>query len=225
MCDPITLTLLAGSAAASFAGTGIAAGEAAKNNNRVAEARNKVLRDTNAKNLALGDKNRSAFAQRIAEMAPENTAAELQTAQDTRGNALEQAITPQAIEAPVAADAPQVIKSEFAKRLSDTMARSRGEAHTLGKIGGYGTQMQDQAIADAGLGRGINTNNNFVAGNARIMPSLQDYAEYRATKPSSGLGELIGALGQVAGQAAGARGMKKPAVPASAAAPDFSRLY
>lgn len=225
MCDPFTAALLIGSVGASVAGGGIAAGEAARNNNRVAEARNKVLRDTNAKNLALGDKNRSAFAQRIAEMAPENTAAALETAQTDRGTALENAIAPVATEAPVAADAPQVIKSEFAKRLSDTMARSRGEAHTLGKIGGYGTQMQDQAIADAGLGRGINTNNNFVAGNARIMPYLQDYAEYKATKPDSGLGSILQALGQVAGQAAGARGIKKPAVPAPAAAPDFSRLY
>lgn len=212
MCDPVSLGLMAASVAATTIGGGMAAGDAAKNNNRIAEARNKVLRETNARNAALGAQNRSAFAQRISEMAPENTAAALDTAQTDRGTALESAIAPAAIEAPAVSDEPAIIKSDLGKRLAETMAKSKAQAGALGKIGGYGAQLQDQAITDAGLGRSINTNNNFVAGNARIMPYLQDYAEYGATKPSSGLGQIISALGQMAGSAAGARGMKaKPA--------------
>ncbi len=207
MCDPLTVALALGGTAASVVGGGMAAGEAARNNNRIAEARNKVLRDTNLRNQALGDQNRSAFAQRIAEMAPQNTSEALQAAQDTRGAALEQSISQPAIEPPAAPDAPAVIKSELGKRLADTFAKSKDQALTMGKIGGYGVQMQDQAIADAGLGRGINTNNDFVAGNARIMPYLQDFAEYKATKPSSGLGQIIAALGGLGVQAAGSRGM------------------
>jgi hypothetical protein len=212
MCDPITAALVVASVGASVAGGGIAASESAKNNNRIVEARNKVLRETTAKNLALGDKNRAAFAQQINTMAPENTAAALAAAQADRGATLESAITPDAAEVPMAGDAPQVIKSELGKRLAETFAKSKASAGALGRFGGYGTQLQDEAIAEAGLGRGINTNNNFVRGNVGILPYLQDYAEYGASKPSSGLGQIISALGGMAGMAAGSRGLaRRPA--------------
>lgn len=223
MCDPITLGIMVASTAASVGGAGIAAGEAAKNNNRIAEARNKVLRDTNLRNMALGEKNRALLDARVAEMAPQNTAEALAAAQQERGDNLEAAISTTPTEVPLAGDAPQVIKSELGKKLAETFAKSKASARTLGNIGGYGAQMQDQAIADAGVTRGINTNNNFVGGNMRMLPYLQDYAEYGASKPSSGLGQILQSLGMMGSMYAGTRAPAPKSAPVPA--PDFARLY
>lgn len=206
MCDPITLTLLVGGTAASVVGGGIQAREAVKADAREANARNKVLQETLRRNETNAVANREAFKKRITESEPAPAAASLATAQDNATTAVQGNLASTATEAPIAGDAPQIIKGAMDKSLSDSFRKSMDNAKSMAQLTGYNAAGRDAAIADAGLGQTINTNNNFVRGNMSIMPYLQDYAAYRAYKPSSGFGQILQSLGSMATQAAGARG-------------------
>lgn len=205
MCDPVTLAVGGLSAAASVVGGGMQAAEAAKNNRRIAEARNKVLRETNAKNEILVKKNRDAFNKRIVESDKPKQAQDLQNMQADRGAAIAQNIAPTATETPIAGNAPEVVKSNLAKVFADAAERSKAKAAALGNLQGYGDVSRANTLGDSELGLGVNTNNNFAGGNMAILPYLQDFAEFRATKPSSGLGAIIAGLGGLGSQFVGSR--------------------
>jgi hypothetical protein len=206
MCDPITIALMAAGTAASFAGTGIAKREAQRNDSREADARNRVLQETLRKNDQHSADSRAAFQRRVTESMQGGADEKLQEAQTNQTTALESNLNTTGAEAPLSGDAPQVVKSTMAKSLKDSFAESMQKAKTAGKLGGYSAQSRDNAIADSSLGDTINQNNGFVRGNMGVMPYLQDYAGLKVRKPSSGLGEMIAAAGQMASSAAGSRG-------------------
>jgi hypothetical protein len=205
MCDPLTIGLMLAGTAASVVGTGMQAKETIKNDARVAEARNQVLRDTMRKNKEHADANRAAFNTRIDQSEAQPAAQNLANAQTAQTEALTSNLGSTAVDTSLSGDAPQVVKSNLAKTLADAFAESKAKAQSMGKLGGYGANARDDAIADSALGSTINTNNDFVRGDLGIMPYLQDYAEIRARKPSSGLGSIISAFGKAAGSYAGSR--------------------
>lgn len=208
--------MLAGTAA-SVVGGGMQAKEAVQANGREANARNKVLQETLRRNDQHAQDSREAFRKRISDS--ESAPAEQQLAR-AQGQA-EQTITGNlaatGTEAPLAGDAPKVVKDAMKSSLGDSFRKSMEQAKRQASLTGYSMAGRDAAISDAGLGNQINTNNSFVRGNMAIMPHLQDFAAYQAYKPSSGLGQIISSLGSMATQAAGAHG-KAPAKAAPAKA-------
>lgn len=208
---------MAAGTVASIAGTAVTANEANQNNTNIAEARNRVLRETQARNKIASDESRSLFAKRIADMAPENTQPQLATEQGQRTDTIQSNIDEApAIEAlPEAAAAPKVVQTALGKRLAEAAEKATARSAAMGKLAGYGDFMQGQAISDEEAGRGIDTQANLIRGNMGILPALQDYAEISAYKPSSGLGEILSTLGSVAGMAAGSGAFKKPGAPGS----------
>lgn len=213
MCDPVTIGLLVAGTAASAVGTGIKSAEAQKNAARVAEARNARLKETLLKNRQHADDSRAAFNTRIGASEKGPADQQLADAQAGQTAAIQSNISPTATEAPLAGDAPTVIKTAFAKAFSDAAEKSMARAAATGKLGAYGTVQRDDAIGDRGLGDKIGTNNSFVRGNLGILPYVQDLAEIQATKPSNGLGDIISAFGQAASMYAGSRGGGVKAAP------------
>ncbi len=205
MCDPITLAVLAASTAASIGGGMISSSESAQNANRMAAARNRVLEETRKRNLKHSDQNRIQFNDNLANTNDED-GEKLRKAQNDRTDVIQGNINPVAADVPLDANAPKVVQSNLAKTLADTFATSKTNAMHLGALGGYGDRSRDLAIGDSGTQSAIGTNNNFVAGNMGIMPYLQDYAQIRANKPSSGLGDMLSALGKMGSMYAGSMG-------------------
>lgn len=205
MCDPVTIGLMLAGTAASVVGGGMTAKEAQRNDQREADARNRVLKDTLRKNDQHSADSRAAFQRRIADSGADPAKAQLEDAQSQQTTALQSNLNTTGIEAPLAGDAPQVVKTSMAKSLKDSFAQSMDKAKLAAKLGGYNAQARDNAIADSSLGDAINTNNGFVRGNMSVMPYLQDYAGLGARKPSSGLGQMLSAVGGLASSAAGSK--------------------
>lgn len=207
MCDPFTAALLVGGTVASVAGKSIATSESNKQMAAIVKARNKVLNDTLEKNKVYADRSRQVFDERVGDISTD-ASMDIANAQNQHASNIEANI-PAA--APVEsgglpASSPKVVKSALAKKLSDIFSESTAQAKRTGALTGYGGFFQDQAIADAGANRDVGVNADMISGNMRLMPALQDYAEIGATKPSSGLGQILSALGGMASSAAGARG-------------------
>jgi len=209
MCDPITLAVLAAGTVASVAGTGIQARESIDQQRRAVAARNKVLQETQAKNLKIANDSRDIFNKRVSEIDGQ-VEPQLQISQDARtegivGNLAE----PSADEIAdiVGDDAPIVVKSDLAKKMAEQFQRSTENAKALGKLTGYTGFFNDQSISDQVAGRGVGVNANSIAGNVAMLPYLQDFAEIESYKPSSGLGALLSAIGGTTAQYAGAKGM------------------
>jgi len=205
MCDPITLGIMAAGTAASVAGGGMASAEQANNNTNIAAARNKALQEANAKNLAISGKSRDAMGKEIAATTGSADAAGLAGAQGGAVSTITGNMTPEANMPTLGSDMPTAAKSGLGTAIQNAMAKSRDKATAQGNLLGYATHGRDVAESDKDLASGINMNNDFVHGNMAILPSIQDYEQIRANKPSSGIGELLQGLGSMAGSVAGNR--------------------
>lgn len=198
MCDPLTLIMGIGGAVASTVGAGMQAGEAAKTNARIAESRNKVLRQTNAMNDEHAAKNRQALNQRVADSGKAKADQQLATAQDTAVDQITQNLAPTATDIPLSGAAPKVVGNSLSTALGDVAKESQARAADIGMFQGYGLNAQDNALGDLGLRDEIGVNNDYVRGNMSIMPYLQDFAEYKAASKakSSPLGSILLGLGK-----------------------------
>lgn len=207
MCDPITLGLMAAGTVASVVGGQVASNESQNNAARIAKARNDVLNRTLAKNKAFADSSREIFDKRVGDI-DGNAQAGIQQAQaDRTANIQENVEAAPADPVSLPTSGPTVVKSALAKKLSDVFSESTDRAKRLGTLTGFGGFFQDEAIKDASANRDVGVNADSISGNMALMPSLQDFAQIAANKPSSGIGQMLSALGSVAGSAAGARGM------------------
>jgi hypothetical protein len=204
MCDPITLAIMAAATAASVTGAGIQSREAIDNANRIAKARNARLEQMRTENQKFNDQSREIFNQRVADI-DGGVNANLGVAQAETTAGIQGNLPAPETEAPVDGNAPQVVKSDFAKKMADTFRQSTERAKAQGKLQGYSGYFAKQGTDDEAARRGIGVNANFAAGNMGILPHIQDLAEVQAFRSSSGLGEAMQALGQVAGGYAGTR--------------------
>ena len=205
MCDPISLGLMALGGGASVLGGGMSASETANNNAAIAAARNKALQETNAKNLAISGQSRDAMGKEIAATTGPMAAAGLAGAQGGAVNTIMSNMAPTGGEPTLSSSAPKAAQSGLAAAIAAAHAKSTAKGAAQGNLLGYQTYGRDVAEQDKDLASGINMNNDFVHGNMAILPSIQDYEQIQANKPSSGLGELLQGLGSAAGGYAGNR--------------------
>ena len=206
MCDPISLGLMAAGTAASVVGSGINSREQADNNANIAEARNKALQETNAKNLAYAAKNRESLITQLANSTGAAADTGLNNAKTTAVQTIHDNMAPPTTGEPsLAGNAPTVSKSGLGSAIADAAAKSKEKAAAQGNLLGYTTFGRTLAEGDQNLAGNINTNNDYAHGNNAILPSLMDYEQIKANKPSSGLGELLQGLGGVASGYAGKR--------------------
>lgn len=208
MCTGLEIAALVASAATAAAGAGVSASGARKsqdeatiNNARIAQARNDELRKTLALNDKISAESRNAYK------GVEDTLPDMPVKQDQltaeRTGQLEAAIPSEdASRIPLSGSAPSVVRSEAAKEMLDATDKAKQTAKALGKVGGYGDLFFDQGLNTQAAGRDVNEYQNFISGNMSLLPYLQDFAGYGAYRPSSGVGEVFQAAGNVLGAAA-----------------------
>ena len=212
MCTGLEIASLIAGPVLSAAGGAIQRNEAQENAERMAEARNKRLNMTLAKNDALAEKSRDEFNQRQQNATKDKIDESQEQKTEQRQDTLEQAITPAedaVADVSLSGSAPTVVRSELAKKMADVMGESKANAQRLATLGGYGDTWLDQGFQDVDAGRGINTNANFAQGNMSILPYQQDIAEQRAYKPISPLGGLLQGFGSAVSSYGGGMGVPK----------------
>ena len=207
MCLGPELLLLLGGTGLSIVGNRMTQRQLAAQTKARADARNRVLATTLTKNDALADEARSVFNNRLEEIQPEEFDQQQADVTAERTGTLEGALAlPNPEDVPISGSAPQVVKSEIAKRMLSAFERAKGNAQALGKLGGYGDAFFRGGLKDAEAGNQISIPNNFARGNLGILPHLQDFAEVAATKPISPLGGILSGIGAGIGTAVGSRG-------------------
>jgi hypothetical protein len=171
--------------------------EQMQNDQRRASARNAVLSDTQNRLAVMRDKNYAAVDQNTA-----GYAAPAQASATANKVATREAMIDASADAAAAAgqpivsgEAPSVVKDEFSKRVGNAIAQSRANAKAGAAISGIGDTWQQNASNNANTAGTVDMNNNFARGQAAILPSLQDYADYSAQKVPSILGQVLPILG------------------------------
>lgn len=217
MCTGFEIAALLGSGI-SAVGAGIQNSENEANQRRMAEARNEKLRGTLNKNDELAQDSREEFNKRrqntTAEALEQDRADATQKRDDTLQQSVAESPAP-AANVSLSGSAPEVVKSELAKRMQTAMSDGKAQAKNLSKLSGYGDTWLNQGFADVEAGRGIAQDANFASGNMAILPYQQDIAETRAYEPISPIGGLLQGAGSMLGSFGGGG-----AVPKKKVAPD-----
>ncbi len=207
MCTGLEILLPLLGSGLGIAGGAIQQGKLNDQAQAQADARNKVLSATLFKNDALADQSRSIFDKRLEEIQPEAFDQQQADLTAERTDTLEGAIgLPDPEDIPISGSAPQVVRSEIAKRMLGAFEKAKGNAQTLGRLGGYGDTFFRQGLATAEAGNQISVPNNFARGNLGILPHLQDFAEVAAIKPISPIGGILSGIGNVLGSFGGSQG-------------------
>lgn len=215
--DPFTAMLLALGTALSVGGGVVSGREATRSARNVADARNRELERILTANKADTEQARNIFDQRVADIGA-NADSELGTAQDNRVEGIQRNIQ----EAPMLPieindSAPKIVQSNLANELAGSRADATGRAESLGKLGGFGDFFQRSAIANETAGRGVDQQLDSIRGRTRLLPAMLDYEEIMATKPQSGLGDIMKVIGGGLAQYGGTLGARggAPAAPGS----------
>lgn len=219
MCTGLEIIALAGMAA-SAAGGLMSYNDAQKNANAQARAANEQLFAMLDKNRKLSDEARLQFGSQVENFAPEQTMQNLEGAQSTRTSNLSNAIATDTSPSPFLGDVPEIVKQAFESQQNQAVSNALGNAARMGTLGGYTDFMHANQLSMADAARNVGVLGGFAQSNAAMLPAMQQYAMAEATKPSSGLGEILAAAGNAASTYAGAKaGMPFGAQKAAAAGP------
>jgi hypothetical protein len=213
MCfDPISLSLLAASTAASVGGNAISSHEAEQNMKAQQAARNQVLDQFLKKQRDYQDQNTAAFNKQTDSMSADQNAQSQTEAIDNRNAAIERSTGSEPTSAsaiPLSGSAPSVVKQEIAKRVGDAFTAATDNVKKQAKAASYGDVFQKNNIGIQEAGNNIGTTNSFARDDAALLPARQDLASAAAYKAPSGWGSVLSGLGTVGSLAAGS-GMFAP---------------
>lgn len=174
----------------------MARNEADQNAKREVKARNRELGVLNQKADAATSANQTVLGNTIRAIDP----AMLGRSQNTRVAATEGNLPGAMEDIPMSANAPQVAKAEYAKRMQEALAKAKTTAGNLGRLAGFDQQQFDIGMGTNAAQQDIGFNNAPVQGQARIMPHMADYRAVEAYRPTSGIGQMMQAMGNVMGR-------------------------
>lgn len=192
MCDPMTAAALAASAG----GAVIAGNERADSLNAQVNARNAATQAELARSKVYGQESRGIFDKSVGNFTPEAQGAALSTGQQDAGKAFS-ANLPTNVGHITTANAPRVVGEAENTKVADTFTRLGSSAEKHGNLAGYDQQMFGNKVALADSGRHIDTIGDFAKTSAGVNQVEQRAAFNNATKPSSGIGELLQLGGQL----------------------------
>jgi hypothetical protein len=176
-----------------------------------AEARNSVLREYLAKQLALEEESRGHLNKTVDTYGKGNT--QLKDAQTARTGAVTETLGAASDpgDIPTSRSAPKNVRSEIAKRMLTAYQDATTRAKAMGAVGGYGDQWTNNNFNIGDTSRQMNTISNFARGNQNILSSQQDLAQIGATKQPSIWGPVLSAGGSLLMGMGG--GAKAPVTP------------
>lgn len=206
-----TLIMAALSAGLSAVGGQMARSEQQKNTARQVRARNEELRAERERQHQYLEENARYNQQAQAKF--QEKSQEKRQAENADARVAENvSAVPQvsAQDVPLAGSTPEIVKGELAKRMLEAHQASTDRAKALGQLKSYDDTWMQNGFDVNQASRKVDTVNNFSRGSAALLPYSQDFAQYAATKPSSGMGELLQGLGGFVGSAAGSGKLKIP---------------
>lgn len=197
-------TMVAGTAA-SIGGGILSRNDALSNAQAQAAARNASLAANIGKLNTMEDQNQGIFGGNMARYAPDTQAAQLATAQQTRGDANAGAISaPDTSGVPIQSDASPATRSDLAKRMGAVHDAATTRAKAMGTLGGYGDTWAANTLGNAQANRDIGVVNNAAEGRKALIQPESDMAAAAAYKPPSIWGPLLSGAGSIAAAAGGA---------------------
>ncbi len=203
MCTGLEIAALVASTGLSVGGQAMAANEQQKNNERQARARNEELAAAQTRNKQLSQDATNILDKRIDQTAPEVQQQKTQDVQSQLVDSLAAAANTPKVESSISGSAPEVVKTEMAKRLGDSLGVAKTNAQNLGKLGTYNQTMFNNDMATKKAGQAIDLPVSLARSNMDILPGLQDLAQISANKPGSGLGQVLQGLGSLGANVAG----------------------
>ena len=202
MCDPASLALIVGGAAASGGGAYLTGQNAVDK----ANAANAVLAQSIGKLSDYGDKNKATFDANMTHYAPDAQGTQLADAQTSRGNTAAGNIsTPDQAGAnniPISGDAPKAVKSEIAKRMLASYDGAVSRAKALGRYGGYNDTWFTNDLNNQGTARNIDFTNSLANEEKSLIQPRQQIAMYGTG--NNRLGDILKGVGSIMGAAGGA---------------------
>ena len=231
MCfDPISLAVMAASAAASAGGAVMqnqaqnrAQKHAAHADAAEAQKRREVMQATREKLKKHAEENQRTVSQTVQrvdqsgdtqQMAEQSRIQQAQAIQDA---------TPVAQAPTLGGAAPSVVQDEYNKRLGTARGEVAQRGAAQAKLAGFGDMLFRNDLAAQDASRRIDTTNNFARGDLEILPYEQDLEAYIARPPARGggngasLGAVLQGLGQLGGAYAGSGKLGATAATAAAA--------
>ncbi len=209
MCTGLEIAgLLAGAAGSGLSMVGqMQQQKAAEENARArANARNDELKRTLRMNDQHAEDSRDAFKRVRQNLEEDTVQKDQQAATDNRTEQLTEAVQPVGDNygmPEISGSAPNVVQSEFSKRITDALTKSTEQAERLGKLGGYGDFWANTGFDQAQAGREVGTSANLAGGNMALLPYNQDFAEHKAYKPTGSTGSFLMGLGSALGSVGG----------------------
>lgn len=205
MCDPVSIGLALAGAAASTGGQLIKGHEAADNNRRQIEARNAATNAELARQKGFQDQSGGIFDGILGKFAPGAQATGLTGNQAAATTAItgNQPLNVGSILTKGAA--PQAAAAE-GKTVADAFNLNNARGTALGNLTGYTQQGLGDTLNLADSGRNLGVVSNLSNASASLTPLDREVASNNAYRPPSGLGDILGFVGNVASGYAG-RGM------------------
>lgn len=201
--DPISMGVMAAGTGLSMLGSGMSAGQSAKNNARQAAARNAVLKEQNAKLDKFAADNRGDFNSTLATYQPDAMNAERAGQAATRNNASDAAIDQAAASSAAiptgfsSGAGGNVAAQDLASRLAERTNFAKANGRAQGELKAYDDNLLTSGLRSAQLGRNIDTTNNYARGTSAITGPLQDFAQFQAYKAPSMWPSLLSAGGSL----------------------------
>lgn len=172
-----------------------------------AEASNKVLAASIARQRQLQGLDTGYLNDNLAHYTPEAQGAQLTAAQGARSAAGTGAISgPDLNIAGITSDAPAAVRGEIAKRMASVHDYNTHNADAMGKLEGYNDSMQTNSLNDANATRNIGFINDLSNEEKSLVAPRTQIAQSGAYTPPSPYGALLTGAGNIAGSAAPAAG-------------------
>lgn len=210
MCTGLELLAPILGSALSVGGTVMQQQEQQRMANQQAKARNDALEATLLKNRKIAEQSRDEFSKRIRQSDDKSFKNQQSKSTRQRSAELKDAVKSLDETAPeegasITGSAPTIVGSDLAKRMQSVLAEGKTRAEAQGKLGAYGDTWLKQGFMDTNAGRNVGVLTNKASGNSAILPYSQDFAEWRATKPLSPIGQILTGLGGAVGSWAGSQ--------------------
>lgn len=196
MCNPAAAL----SIAASAGGQLINGMEASANNRRIIEARNAATQAELARQHGYQDQSGAIFDTQMGNWTPAVQGQRLNGAQ-TAATGFFNSTAPTAANVGTIGfnDAGAASKAAEAKSIADAFTAANTRTDALGKLSGWDQLGFDNKVSLAGSGRQLGTISDLSSNSARVGDFEREVNGMNAYRPPSGLGDLLGFAGNLAG--------------------------
>ena len=173
------------------------------NQDRMMQAKNDTLAAERIRQQGFQDQMTPLNDKALTTLSPEAQKNTLEALQKTHSDATAGAIQDQGAYNPPLASAPNVVNSEIGRKFAEQIGKQRNEATALGNLSGWTDLNLANKIGMQDTKNSMGTIGDFSNSSANLLPFEINANMNNARKAKSGIGDLLGLLGQGVGFANG----------------------